>query len=196
MFYYKLRIDTQDKDLAYQVVEKYSPNVYVIAFEKVGTIDQHCHYYLETEIADTTIRRFIQSKIGSGNKIYSLVKLKEERPIEYLAYLTKEGEYHFKGLDLTNALAYDDKVKQELKTKKAKPKTVFAQLDEDYLKSEAYEIVQEHRDWQKLAMFIIQWHIQNSKTLAKFRIQSYVETLAVKYHDYGPMFAYKIVEHM
>lgn len=196
MFYYKLRIDTQDEGLAISIVQKYSPTVYMYCFEKVGTVNQHAHFYLETEIADTTIRRYIQSKVGSGNKVYSLVKLKSERPIEYLAYLTKEGKYQVKGLDLTEALAYDDTVKQSMKEKKTKPKTVFKSLEEDYQKSELFDVVHQNRDWQKLANYIIQWHIVHDKTLARFRIEGYVQTLAVKYHDYGPMFAYKIVEHM
>lgn len=195
MKYYKLRIDTVNKEQCEYLVTHYSPSCYLWCFEKVGTPDQHAHFYLESECENTAIRAHIRAKFGKGNGVYSLKALKSEKPIEYLAYLTKDGNYFSKNLDLTDALAYDDKMKNELKDKKSKKKqTVFSQICDEYLQSEAYKEILESNNYQYLAYWVIEWHLKNEKQLSEFRIKGYVQTLACKYHEYSTLMAYQIVK--
>lgn len=197
MFYYKLRIDTVNEELCHDLVNTYSKDTYLWCTEKEGTTDQHSHFYLETDVSNTTIRAYIRKHFGSGNGIYSLKALKEPKPIEYLAYLTKDGKYFHKNLDLSEALSYDDEMKKKLKDKKTtSKKSVFSILCDDYVNSPVYQRIQDSYNWQELAAFVIEWHLSKDKQLARFRIEGYVQTLACKYHDYTPMFAHKIVEHM
>ncbi len=197
MFYYKLRIDTCNEKLCHELVDKYSKDTYLWCSEKVGTPDQHAHFYLETDVSNPTIRAYIRKHFGTGNGVYSLKALKEPKPIEYLAYLTKDGRYFDKNLELDEALAYDDEMKKRLKDKKTTSKrSVFAVLCDDYLSSTAYQRVLATLNWQELAAYVIDWHLQHDKQLSRFRIEGYVQTLACKYHDYTPFFAHKIVEHM
>lgn len=195
MISYKLRIDTVNQALCNTLVDTYSRDTYLWCFEKIGTPDQHAHFYLETDIPDATIRAFIRKSFGKGNGVYSLKKLKEPKPVEYLAYLTKDGNYFSKNLDLSEALQYDDKIKNELKDKKSKKKaSVFESLCEDYLASTSYTVVNETCNYQYLAKFVIDWHLDHDKQLSRFRIEGYVITLACKYHGYTNILAANIVK--
>lgn len=194
-YYYKLRIDTVNQEHCQNLCDHYSPDTYLWCFEKVGTEDQHAHFYLETTVKDTTVRDHIRKTFGKGNKVYSMKKC-DEKPIEYLAYLCKDGRYFFKNLDIDAALAYDDKIKNELKDKKSKKKeSVFNKICNDYIASTDYETVKQTANWQYLAKFVIDWHLKEDKQLAEFRIKGYVQTLACKYHDYTNLFAAEIVKN-
>ncbi len=198
LLYYKIRIDSTDKVLLRSLTEKYATN-YLICFENFGTDNPHSHYYIESIESHTTIRAFIRKTFGAGNGVYSLKVMKEWRPVEYLAYLVKEGEYESFGIDLTAALAYDDKVKQEMKEKRdaKKTHTVFNDLENDYLTSSAFVQVENSfpKEWMYLYMFIIEWHISRDKMIQEFRIKSYAQTIACKHHNYASSMAHRMLDH-
>jgi hypothetical protein len=214
MYFYKLRIDSTDKALLRKVPELYATE-YVLCFENFGTSNPHAHYYIESEIEHTTIRMFIRKTFGAGNGVYSLKSFKKDtiltegRPLEYLAYLCKEGEYEqTEGIDLTEALAYDEKVKNDIQEKKKKAKqTVFQEMESDYKESDVYKFymdtigensglfLNQGTHWQQLVAWIIDWHITRDKQIQEFRIKSYAETLACKHHYYTPFMAHKIAKN-
>lgn len=195
--YRKIRIDTVNQDLCQKLCDLYSPDCYMWNIEDAGTDNQHSHFYVEFTCTEETVRKWIRKNFGKGNQVWSMSTSKEEKPIEYLAYCVKQGKYFYRNLDIDKYIAYDDKIKKELKDKKStkKSKTVFSKICDDYVASTEYETVKQTANWQYLAKFVINWHLKEDKQLAEFRIKGYVQTLACKYHDYTNLFAAEIVKN-
>lgn len=97
---YKLRITLEESGMSTSVYnnrllkcremeERYFSS-YVRCLETgKDTGKTHYHYFCIT-VNQNPLRQFIQKYIGKGNGIYSLKRLDEEYPIEYLSYIVKE----------------------------------------------------------------------------------------------------------
>ncbi len=121
--YYKLRINCVAKPEEYTKMEE----KYFIKFMKVKEKvleNPHYHYYLTTLSSRKSITDYIKRHIGKdcSHTIYSMIKVREENPLEYLAYLYKEDDCPLiRGIPddvLEKAKLYDLSVKQVLKDRK------------------------------------------------------------------------------
>lgn len=119
---YKLRI-TLNPDVDSQVyrdMESRYFSKYVRCKETGKDTDKdHYHYFLITQ-NQNPLRQFIQKYIGKGNGVYSLKRLDEEYPIEYLSYLIKEDTnavWCNMPVDIKdNTMAYASEIKKKIST--------------------------------------------------------------------------------
>ncbi len=176
MEYYKIRIDTVERQLVEKFILRYSTS-YLYCFENQGTDNPHCHMYIETTQKQATIRNHIRKTFGGGNGIYSMKELDSEKPIEYLAYCCKEKDYfHNLPEDIVEkAVAYDDKIKEEMKDKKANRKTILQKME--------LEFNYEGKDiWpNKITEDVVEYYKKNEILVREFQMISQVQTLMLKY---------------
>lgn len=192
--YYKLRIDTHDKSFVESMCKKYF-DFYLYAFENVGEENPHVHLYIESTTKPATIRNHIRKNVGSGNGIYSLKELDEERPIEYLAYCCKERDYstNLPAELIENALSYDAQVKADMKEKKKSRRTVLQQIDES-LNMTYSEIANVYVDpngrvlnKEQIVEHVIKYYQETETLVRQFQLVSISQTLCLKYvpsYDY------------
>lgn len=133
---YKLRLDTDDNDLPLELCLKYF-NTYLISFEGRDTDNPHCHIFgtLKIEYKEPALRSYIRKAVGSGNGNYSLKKLDNDKPIEYLAYCLKEDtnpRHNLPEALFKEAEEYNQKVKEEIKQKKANRRTQLQIIIDDH----------------------------------------------------------------
>lgn len=188
--YYKVRIDTNDRTRTTNFLDKYS-DCYLISFENQETDNPHCHGYLETTTKQATIRNAIRKQYGGGNGSYSLKSLDEERPLEYLAYIIKEGDYVNSGIPeetLAKAKEHDALVKTQMKEKAKQRRTTLEVLQEE-LASDL--VVQQDESYirykERILMAVIHWYKKKGTLIRQFMIVSQVQTLLLKHHPDGDM---------
>lgn len=93
--------------------------------------ENHFHLYLDTNCAGITIRKDLTAWGLEGNKSYSLSELTEQYPIEYLAYMMKEGEpewFNIPQSALDEALKYLAEFKDKKKKSRNLISTMLAML--------------------------------------------------------------------
>lgn len=174
MEHYKIRIDTHSLELVQKLCDRYAKR-YLFAFEKIGTPDQHTHIYMETFHKETAIRAMIRKRFGSGNGVYSM-KAVEYEPLAYLAYCVKQGKpYHNMPEDLIKkAKEYDDKVKQELKAKKAARRSQL-------------EIIREYvgntKQLFEISQKVIEYYKEKGTLYRRFYAMSVVETIYLQNNE-------------
>lgn len=184
MDYYKLRIDGNSLDLIQTFVDRYSTR-YFFCFE-----DQydhpHFHLYIETNSKQATIRNYVRKNFGGGNGSYSM-KNCEETPVEYIAYMMKQGQYRT-NLDeeiIETARKHDLKVKDEIKKKKESKKTIYQKLKEIIpAKFEEHKV-----EWdishtptiteEFILDTVIDWYAETETSVREFQIVSQVQTLSL-----------------
>lgn len=195
MDYYKLRITLIDNitfDDCVKVVKKYS-NTWLGCYElgkKEG--HPHTHWYLETDKNRETIVKEIRKLGGKGNRIYSMTRLDEEKPLQYLAYCIKDADFTSEGLSahlIQSAKEYDAKVKIEMKEKKAKSKSTYKQLcaiiEESRSGVHSYFDKEENvtkticKRW--IVELVLKFYQDNDKILTKSYIINLCQTLCYKY---------------
>ena len=177
MEYYKLRIDYNADNLP-QIKELQSRyfSRFVKAEEKGEEKDNpHLHYYLATTHKASAIRQFIRKHFGSGGGVYSLKKLDEEYPLEYLAYLVKEDPETIwfrmpEGLK-EKAIAYDLEVKRDLKTKGSLGKVKKYLIDK-------YGGIPPHR--KTLINSLINYYQERNLLIRKFNLLTLTQTLLLE----------------
>ncbi len=135
MEYYKLRIDLSISIAKIVNLVAKASNSYCYVLEKLEH-NPHVHFYLETLVLNETLRARIRKLCGKGNRSYSLKKV-EKHPMEYLAYLLKEGKPVYVNIPdvvISESIAYDEKVKADLKAKKSArlkmPEKILAYMEE------------------------------------------------------------------
>lgn len=179
MQHYKLRVDTNSVtlDQAVNLVKKHSGR-YAFAQENVDGENPHVHFFLSTLSKEATIRSNLRSLGLKGNGSYSLKELDEEFPIEYLAYLGKEGRGEYVGFlkeEINVAQAHDAKVKLSIKEKKENKKTVLEKLDL-YVGKEMKE--------QDVMVKLVEYHIEHRLPIRRFQLQAYFDTLMCRRSEF------------
>lgn len=177
MYYYKLRIDIIDAlDVAlYRTMESKYFISYVRSEESVNGENKHYHYYVESLTKSATIRNYIRTYIGKGNGVYTLGNLDEEKPMEYLSYICKDGNAIFYNIDIKlqqDVLAYSVRVNDEIKEKKRKKRLsdrqeIFKYLDEN---------LPEFPKPEDVCLLIVNWYVEHEKIIRYFYIKNLVET--------------------
>ncbi len=120
MQYYKLRVDLSTSLSSVVNLVATASRAYCYVVEKLDT-NPHIHFYLETLVRNPALRKRIRLLVGSGNKSYSLKRV-EKYPIEYLAYLLKEGKPTYVNIPdgvIKDSHVYNTRVREEIKAKKA-----------------------------------------------------------------------------
>lgn len=186
---YKLRIDSIDPDICHHICDHYSPTCWVWSVEEVTSSNPHSHFYLEMDKkAQIALRAYIRQTIGSGNGCYSLKILQELKPVEYLAYVLKAGESVCHNIDLSEALAYDEKVKKQLKDKKTKPKAI--------------DLIISHNKWDvepptcihSCIAGVVDYYKISGILIREFSLVSQSQTLCLKFfpEEYGTYLSHNI----
>lgn len=148
--------------------------------EEIGSIAEHKHYhwFILTSINNSTLRQRIRKYGLKGNGSYSLKKLDEEFPIEYLAYAIKEGTYkhNLNEEELNKIKEYDLQVKNDIKKTKSSRKKVIELL----IESLPEDIKEHHCPEEIIVNHIIQYHIESNLLINERRITDYAQTILYK----------------
>jgi len=186
MSYYKLRvtlIDNVSYEQVLNLVVRYSPDCYAGCYE-VGkkAENPHTHWYLEYSGNAEAIRKAIRALGGKGNRIYSMKVLDEEKPVAYIAYLMKEGDFVSNGFTpelLQEAKEHDDQVKDEIKKKKEKRKSKYKRVISAYEKTREDKKIEV--TFGEITEFVIDFFIQEQCNTSISTIESWTNTLCMKY---------------
>jgi len=140
--------------------------------------NNHAHYLISTPLGGHALRaRF--KKLGlKGNTDYSMKTLDSEYPIEYIAYLLKDGDFVRKlpSAIQAEAVAHNNKVVQELEVRKAKKESVITRLiahlaltphNKDY-----YDICN-----SILYSDVIKFLLKEDMPIRRYSITQYVDTI-------------------
>lgn len=177
MNYYILRTDTVPKMLL-PVLKDSSAYAYVV--EKMET-NLHTHFYLETHVSSPALRARIRKIVGSGNGAYSLKKC-EQYPIEYLAYLHKEGSPVYKNIPqktIDEATEYDLKVKSSKKNK-LRTIDVLLEMCVKNINVSSLPLVGFMPALQEqICSLILDYHLEKRIVVRTFQIRTYVDTITL-----------------
>lgn len=185
MDYYKLRVDTVAVSLqdVVNVVGKYSTG-YMYSREGEET-NPHLHFYIETTTKEATIRSNLRKLGLSGNGAYSLKSLDSRYPLEYIAYMIKEGDYRCKNIPdsvIEEAKAFNLKVVEEMKEKKKSKKTQL-QCVEEFAKGLGKDL--EKFTLSTWVYCVLDYYKQSGMLVREFQIIAISETLFLKYSPEG-----------
>lgn len=181
---WKLRIDLQ-KCSVNQVVEFLvsSSDAYAYVVEGSLTDNPHIHAYLKTFLDPSRYK--LRKLSGGGNGGYSLKKLEDEEdsyPIEYLAYMLKEGDivyYNIPQDTIDASISYNAKVKSQIKEKKEKL-PVWKQIMNTITVPTNLPVIHPLREKRRLIMErVIDYHIEKGLLIRQFQIQSYTDSIVL-----------------
>lgn len=122
---YKLRVDWPNGQLP--SVLYFNSESFAICKEG-GIENPHYHLFLKTHMKMPAMRATLRKHNLRGNASYSLKKIDEEWPVEYLAYMMKEGDFTYTNIpeDIVEQFTeYDKKVKQQIADKKKRKQPVW-----------------------------------------------------------------------
>lgn len=180
--YYKLRVDLQITTVSelIKTLEK-GTDAYAYVTEKLDT-NPHIHFYLATTVSNAALRARIRNIAGKGNKSYSLKVIEEQYPIEYLAYLHKEGEVTYVNVPneiIEKAKAYNALVAAEIKEKKANKKT---QVQKIIAHIEALQEENPNIGWNppNVTKLVIEYYRDNCILVREFAIIANVQTILLQ----------------
>ena len=147
-----------------------------------GIENPHVHIYMATQTIDTTLRPHFRH-LGAGNGFYSIKKLNEQYPIQYLAYILKEDlTYVQSGIPpeiIEEARLHDEKVKQDLKNKKKERKTQLEKVEE-YAQSLNKDLP--YFELSTWLLCTIQYYKTSGILFREFQVISISQTLFLKYN--------------
>jgi len=182
----KLRVDTEtvQPDAIVEILQKNS-NMFAYCVEG-GDANPHMHAYLELNKTTKTCRNHLRALGLKGNASYSLTELDERYPLEYIAYMMKEGKFTNSGIPediIELAKQHNDKVKTEIKKKKEERKTLLQKVENyvvETLKKDPHKFGLQ--EWIRACVL----YVKDSGTLFRmFAIESTAQTLFLKYDDDG-----------
>lgn len=182
--YYKIRIDDH---FDHSIITK-GHSVYAYCYENNPDGDNaHMHFYLETSLKRASLIARIKSleTFKPGNGFYSCRELQpesgEDKYLAYLAYLKKDGKSHFYGFtsDMEKQITdYNDKVKNQIKQRKASKKTIIEQIIEHYKYEDKPPL-----DTNQVVTDLIAFYKDQGKLVREFAMVSQVQTLLLRYFD-------------
>lgn len=183
MKYYKLRVDLEivSAQDVIALIRKYS-KMFMYCYEG-GDDNPHMHVYLEVSKLGATLRMALRNLGLKGNASYSLKECDERYPLEYLSYIMKEGQWTNEGIPediISQAKDHDDKVKREMKEKKAKRIPTIDKIIELCEPKWLEYIEGYHREIKRV---ILQYHIDNGLLVRKFALMSYYDTIRLRYNS-------------
>lgn len=193
--YYKLRLTVPDTDSIIHYLDHGNKGypiseTYVVVKEGVVDPDKqvHHHLYFETLVKNATIRSHIRNiwgHIAERNALYSMKTIEDRLPLEYLAYLMKEGAPVYKNISSETiesaSLVQEEKQKaHKEKKRKAKKSTQVELLMEEFQKTwEAHEYHIDHviRD-------VVRYYKTSDTLIREFSIKMYIQTILVRHNEF------------
>lgn len=177
---YKLRV-TLTGGVKYEdildIVQQYSPEVYMGCYEVSKNDKPHSHWYLELDCSAESVRARIRALAGKGNRIYSMKALDEKTPIKYLAYLLKDGDCVIQGIPediLQQAVVENARIKDDIITKKKQPKVFEILLEEcNHL------MFCDHDPRVEVSTIVVNYYIREQKLINFFQLKNIVQTIMV-----------------
>lgn len=183
---YKLRLDSINPDVCLHLCKTYSPEAWVWSTENVGQENPHSHFYLELD-KTPALRAYIRKTVGSGNTAYSLKKMDSLKPVEYLAYIIKCGEFRSHNVALEEAQAYDSSVKDKMKSDKKRMSLIDKVIQHHHWDTEP------PREYHYIIGGIIQYYKDQGTLIREFQLVSLAQTLFLKFiPDYGEDLTFNI----
>lgn len=182
MYYYKLRVDLKVPKEQIVTLVSDASNSYCYVVEQLET-NPHIHFYLETLVLQPALRARIRKLVGSGNGTYSL-KNTEEHPIEYLAYLLKEGTPIYFNIPegvRTLSVEYDAKVKAERKALKASRETRLQKLKTFIAKG--LEEAKANWNLPNVTRLTLLYYKEEQLLVREFAIVSQIQTILLQEDD-------------
>jgi len=173
-----------------QVLQALEPTKgsYMYAVEGVHTPNPHVHMYLKGGTALATIRARLRKLGITGNGGYSITQVRDT--LKTLAYFMKGGEYSHNLSEevIQQASEYDEKVKEEMAGKKAKPKSALHEMSKTFNEaypfehlraptSAAYNLERLDEARMVLATFIIAYHREHDLPIRKHQLTMMFDTL-------------------
>lgn len=190
---WKLRVDLEvvSLDVVLHLIDSVS-NVYCYVREKLDT-NPHAHFYLETVVKEATIRNKLRKLGLTGNGKYSMKHVDKAMPVEYLAYMLKEGKPVYVNIPpevIEESKKYNEEVKASIKAKKEAKKTQLQQIEEDIPDLS-------ERDVHGIINGVVMWYKEKGILIRQFQLTSICQTLALKYTpDYVQKLENKILQQM
>lgn len=192
---YKVRIDLGivSLDSVVGAVHGYDALAYVV--EGSMTENPHIHLLLTTTVKEKTLRARFRKLGLKGNGGYSMKEMTEEFPLEYMAYMMKEGKpewINFPPEKIEEAIAHDMKVKAEMKLKKESRKGVIIMIEKEVLSEPVVPVLAEmplygdlnHHGYvavrKILAVRLRQWIVKKDKIYNRNQIRNYIDTLIAR----------------
>lgn len=155
---------------------------YLYAQEGLGTDNPHVHFFLRREEKSIPALRVRLTSLGlEGNASYSIKKLKEEYPIEVLAYILKGGTYRTnlpKKL-IETALSHDSKVKTDMKDRQKKQASVLGDCVE-ICKNLCWSGPDELSRCRDVADAIVKYHMERGLTLRRYQLKVVYDTVLTR----------------
>jgi len=148
---------------------------------------------LETTTKEATLRKNLRELGLKGNGSYSLKEV-DESPIEYIAYMMKEGQFYNCGISqevIDKSRLYDIEVKKEIKSKKESKKTQLQRIEayvSERLRSNGGVQVITFAGWIR---HVIEWFKDEGTLFREFQVVSLAQTLFLKNNPEGV----KVLEH-
>lgn len=194
--YLKLRTSLKNLSLNSTLTVLKDVPSYAYVVEGSLTDNPHVHFYLELDplsLKLPALRARLRTLGLKGNGGYSLKTLDERCPIEYLAYMLKEGDVTWFNIPqdiIDEAKAYDLKVKAEMKEKKElkKANPVWKQI---------METLGPEPKWPQIIDAVFDYHLEKKLLIREFQLLSLCQTIA--FHgspEYRKMLKNKIKEKM
>lgn len=187
MISYKCRVDLMcsSVDSIVQCVRDASAYAYVI--EGALSTNPHVHLFLlyPPDHKSATLRARLRKVAGSGNKSYSLKRCEEEYPIEYLAYMMKEGKVTWNNVPqdkIDEAVAHDMRVKSEMVEKKKAKVPVWRQI------MESIDCPREMVDYHMICSAVLRYHRDNELLVRVHQCRAYADTIYLHMCDESEMF--------
>lgn len=189
---YKVRIDIHQPQYGNISVQQCidvleDTDIYMYAIEKLGTANPHFQALVVTSVRRDTMMARIK-KLGASGSGFSCSKSKEQWPLEYMAYLLKEGkpEYHNFPEEVRLAVVKrQDFVKRTYLDKKAEKTRipVWRKIMETIPKDFDYYDDQSRFTVMK---YVIKYHKDNTLLLRRGNLVAYMDTICM--HQCGDLF--------
>ncbi len=191
--FYKLRTDLKQSSV--DSIVKYISSISVrfsYVIEGTLTDNPHIHFYLETTSKNPAIRAQIRKLCGTGNGSYSL-KATEENPIEYLAYMLKEGKVTYSNMSqevINKSQIHNAEVKASIANKKKLRLPVWKQIS---------QIIQKENktiSYLSILQYVVAYHTDRDLVLRRNNIKAYADTIALHLNPYMiPLFLHEILDN-
>ncbi len=207
--FYKLRIDTTNRDLVHRLLRLYC-GTYLLCWEQIEGANPHCHLYIQLLANEEAFRTHLRKKFGAGNGSYSLKKLSSEKCVEYLAYCMKEKDWQSSGIDqelLDEAEAYDLKIKNEIKEKKKARRTILETLEDnidwvamenEIKSSHLYCYEEDATVWPPYILdAVMDYYIEKKVLIRSFQVESVCVTLLLNHSEaYKKLYRKKLLNQL
>lgn len=188
---YKLRITiTNPGDLSHiETLSNRYFDKYIVAREDWDN-HPHVHFYIETSKTMSSIRQYITKYIGKGNGVYSLNRLKERHPIEYIAYITKQ-DAHFKSVGIPKEILEQAEA-HKVEYRKKKKETARGIISNLLIELEGQDL-----DPSETTRWVVDHYIENGKIIRPHQMKDIVLTLlANKREDYRKSLTNSIIRNV